>query len=149
MGLIRRRAGTLERSTSIPYPHFTQFFKSSCECVAYTSRAAPVKLRFKPTPRYFHSLRYCGRLAEEQSSRAQGRIYPCGAPGHCGGGGPSPMASVSEPEKFLGVIDACRCVLANFEGKLYTVVTVHVCYRIISKHASRDCNAYLCDKIKK
>jgi hypothetical protein len=28
------------------------------------------------------------------------------------------MASVSEPENFLGVIDACRCVLANFEGKL-------------------------------
>jgi hypothetical protein len=28
------------------------------------------------------------------------------------------MASVSEPEKFFGVIDACRCVLANFEGKL-------------------------------
>jgi hypothetical protein len=28
------------------------------------------------------------------------------------------MASVSEPEKFWGVIDTCRCVLANFEGKL-------------------------------
>jgi hypothetical protein len=25
-----------------------------------------------------------------------------GAPGHCGGGGPSLMASVSEPEKFFG-----------------------------------------------
>jgi hypothetical protein len=51
-----------------------------------------------------------------------------------------------EPEHFLGVIDACRCVLANFQGKLYTVVSV--CYRIISKHASRDCNAWLCDYIK-
>jgi hypothetical protein len=36
------------------------------------------------------------------------------------------MASVSEPENFWGVIDACRCVLANFEGKLYTVLTVCV-----------------------
>jgi hypothetical protein len=36
------------------------------------------------------------------------------------------MASVSEPKNFWWVIDACRCVLANFEGKLYTVVTVCV-----------------------
>jgi hypothetical protein len=28
--------------------------------------------------------------------------------------------------KILEVIDACRCVLANFEGKLYTVFTVCV-----------------------
>jgi hypothetical protein len=26
-----------------------------------------------------------------------------GAPGHCGGGGPSPVASVSEPETFVGL----------------------------------------------
>jgi hypothetical protein len=50
------------------------------------------------------------------------------------------MASVSEPKKF-GAIDACRCVLANIEGKLYTVVTASVRYRIISKRASRDCHA--------
>jgi hypothetical protein len=126
MGLIRRRAGTLERSTSIPYPHFTQFFKSSCECVAYTSRAAPVKLRFKPTPRYFHSLRYCGRLAEEQAAEPRAGFTHVGAPGHCDDGGPSPWRALASLKNVLGVIDACRCVLSNFEGKLYTVVTVCV-----------------------
>jgi hypothetical protein len=51
------------------------------------------------------------------------------------------MASVSEPKNFWWVIDACRCVLANFEGKLIVHCCYSVRYRIISKHASRDCNA--------
>jgi hypothetical protein len=53
------------------------------------------------------------------------------------------MASVSEPEKFFGVIDACRCVLANFEGKLYTVVTVCVTVLFLNMPVATAMHSYV------
>jgi hypothetical protein len=66
-----------------------------------------------------------------------------GAPGHCGGGGPSPWRALASLKNLLGVIDASRCVLANFEGKLYTVVTVCVIVLFLSMPVATAMHSYV------
>jgi hypothetical protein len=54
------------------------------------------------------------------------------------------MASVREPKNFWGgVIDACRCVLANFEGKLYTIVTVCVTVLFLNMPVATAMHSYV------
>jgi hypothetical protein len=45
--------------------------------------------------------------------------------------------------KIVGVIDACRCVLANFEGKLYTVVTVCVTVLFLNMPVATAMHSYV------
>jgi hypothetical protein len=45
--------------------------------------------------------------------------------------------------KMLGVIDACRCVLANFEGKLHTVVTVCVTVLFLNMPVATAMHSYV------
>ena len=52
------------------------------------------------------------------------------------------MASVSEPKNFWWVIDACRCVLAIFEGKLNTVVTVCVTVLFLNMPVATAMHSY-------
>jgi hypothetical protein len=53
------------------------------------------------------------------------------------------MASVSESKNLWGIIDACRCVLANFEGKLYTVVTVCVTVLFLNMPVATAMHSYV------
>jgi hypothetical protein len=66
-----------------------------------------------------------------------------GAPGHCDGGAPSPWRALASVKNFFGVIYACRCVLANFEGKVYTVVTVCVTVLFLNMPVATAMHSYM------
>jgi hypothetical protein len=54
-----------------------------------------------------------------------------------------PWRALASLKIFLGVIDACRCVLANFEGKLYTVVTVCVTVLFLNMPVATAMHSYV------
>jgi hypothetical protein len=56
---------------------------------------------------------------------------------------PPPWRALASLKIFWGVIDACRCVLANFEGKLYTVVTVCVTVLFLNMPVATAMHSYV------
>jgi hypothetical protein len=56
---------------------------------------------------------------------------------------PPSWRALASLNNFLEVIDACRYVLANFEGKLYTVVTVCVSVLFLNMPVATAMHSYV------